>query len=129
LTKYFPQASLKLKTNLEKSTSLLEIEKYLGSAIKEDSQRKVMKSCLGKCFSVLSKNEVCVTLWRPVCGKDGKTYSNACFAKIAGVKIAHKGICEKKNIKIRKQKIEKLRLEKLKPEIKEMKIMNKSENR
>ncbi len=40
------------------------------------------------------KQKVCIDLWDPVCGKDGKTYSNACFAKIAGVEIAHKGICE-----------------------------------
>jgi len=37
---------------------------------------------------------VCIEVWDPVCGKDGKTYSNACFAKVAGVEIAHKGICE-----------------------------------
>jgi len=40
------------------------------------------------------EGEVCAQLWDPVCGKDGKTYSNPCFAKIAGVEIAHKGICE-----------------------------------
>ncbi len=39
---------------------------------------------------------VCITLWAPVCGKDGKTYSNACFAKAAGVEIAYKGKCETK---------------------------------
>lgn len=36
----------------------------------------------------------CITLWDPVCGKDGKTYSNACFAKLAGVEIAQKGECK-----------------------------------
>lgn len=38
---------------------------------------------------------VCITLWNPVCGKDGKTYSNGCFAKLAGVEISYKGMCKK----------------------------------
>ena len=37
---------------------------------------------------------VCISLWDPVCGKDGKTYSNACWAKVAGVEILHKGVCK-----------------------------------
>ncbi len=39
---------------------------------------------------------VCITLWNPVCGIDGKTYSNACFALSAGVAIAYKGECKEK---------------------------------
>lgn len=38
---------------------------------------------------------VCPEVWQPVCGKDGKTYSNECFAKAANVEIAHQGICKK----------------------------------
>ncbi len=37
----------------------------------------------------------CITLWNPVCGKDEKTYSNECFAKLAEMEIVHKGICRK----------------------------------
>lgn len=40
------------------------------------------------------KPKVCITLWDPVCSKDGKTYSNACFAKLAGAEIAYKGKCK-----------------------------------
>ncbi len=36
----------------------------------------------------------CITLWDPVCGKNGRTYSNVCFAKIAGVEIDYKGVCK-----------------------------------
>ena len=39
---------------------------------------------------------VCITLWDPVCGKDGKTYSNECFAKMADVEIDYKGVCKLK---------------------------------
>lgn len=35
----------------------------------------------------------CIALWDPVCGKDGRTYSNSCFAKLAGVEMDYKGVC------------------------------------
>jgi len=38
----------------------------------------------------------CIALWDPVCGENGKTYSNACYAKAAGVTIAYKGECKEK---------------------------------
>ena len=39
---------------------------------------------------------VCITLWDPVCGKDGKTYSNSCFAQLAGAEVDYKGECKEK---------------------------------
>jgi len=39
------------------------------------------------------KRCVCVQMWMPVCGKDKKTYSNACFADCAGVEYSM-GSCE-----------------------------------
>jgi antitoxin component HigA of HigAB toxin-antitoxin module len=40
-----------------------------------------------------SGGKVCSTLFDPVCGKDGKTYSNSCFAEAIGIREFTKGEC------------------------------------
>ena len=37
--------------------------------------------------------EICPDLYKPVCGCDGVTYSNSCFARMAGVNVKYNGKC------------------------------------
>ena len=44
-------------------------------------------------MSVAQKERMCTMQFDPVCGCNGKTYSNACVAKAAGVLKMEKGAC------------------------------------
>jgi len=36
----------------------------------------------------------CILVYQPVCGSDGRTYSNSCFAEAANIEISHKRECK-----------------------------------
>ena len=64
-------------------------------------QQKIMESLEGvlkrvevqKHQGAEDRPQTCIQLWAPVCGKDGKTYSNDCFAELAGVEVEHDRAC------------------------------------
>jgi hypothetical protein len=72
-----------------------------GKGCKANGQCRTKQYCAktaGDCKGTgacTARPEVCTEIFKPVCGCNGKTYSNECFAAMAGVNVASEGACKK----------------------------------
>ncbi|MBS3075324.1 hypothetical protein J4429_02585 [Candidatus Pacearchaeota archaeon] len=60
----------------------------------EENQFCELNSCSSDKGSCIAVPEICLALYEPVCGCDGKTYTNDCFRAMAKVTKSHDGECD-----------------------------------
>jgi hypothetical protein len=64
-----------------------------GKCPKKEYCAKPVGDCKGK-GECKEKPEICPDIFKPVCGCNGRTYSNDCWAAAAGVNVKSEGACD-----------------------------------
>ena len=62
--------------------------------------RQGFDSSNNECLETNPEDCLCTEQWDPVCGIDGNTYSNACFATCEYVVISYEGVCANQQVVI-----------------------------
>ena len=70
----------------------------VGCGLDDYCYREVCEAEAGMC---LPRPVGCPDVWAPVCGCDGTTFSNECYAALAGMSVDYEGICEPEPVSCR----------------------------
>ena len=75
-------------------------DKLIQDALSPDAVRKTAEEIITFINTARSPDCICPLVYSPVCGVDGKTYGNKCFASCENVEVAYVGECRSDKIKV-----------------------------